>query len=136
MNRLADLWNERTRSSCTPRRAAGVGGLSSSDLELVDLDQGEIESFERQYPDLEDVWPLTPLQEGLLFHAHYDSEGEDPYLVQLVFELDGAIDAARLHRALDALLDRHASLRVGFPSEPSGTATADRARPLRDAVAV
>jgi amino acid adenylation domain-containing protein/non-ribosomal peptide synthase protein (TIGR01720 family) len=120
VNRLADFWNAALEALVLHGTRPGGGGLSSSDLELVVLDQSEIESFEQQYPDLEDVWPLTPLQEGLLFHAHYDSEGEDPYLVQLVFELDGAIYSARLRRALDALLDRHASLRVAFHQNRQG----------------
>ncbi|HTY93776.1 MAG TPA: amino acid adenylation domain-containing protein, partial [Steroidobacteraceae bacterium] len=86
----------------------------SGDVDLVNLDAADAEELERLYPGREDVWPLTPLQEGLLFHAHFDSHTDDPYLVQLVFELNGAVDPVRLHRSLDALLARHASLRVAF----------------------
>ncbi|WP_224391203.1 condensation domain-containing protein [Pseudonocardia sp. ICBG1293] len=63
---------------------------------------------------VEDVLPLTPLQEGLLFHALYEGEGPDVYTVQLVVEMTGPVDAAALRRAGQALLDRHAALRVGF----------------------
>src|SRR5262249_17997480 len=48
-----------------------AGGRSPSDLPLVALTQGEIERLERQYRQIEDVLPLSPLQEGLLFHALY-----------------------------------------------------------------
>ena len=65
-------------------------------------------------PTLEDIWPLTPLQTGLWYHAHCATEGDDPYLVQIRLILDGPLDPARLRRALDALLVRHAGLRVRF----------------------
>ena len=42
--------------------------------------------------ELADVWPLTPLQEGLQFHALYDRQGPDVYTVQFVWELEGALD--------------------------------------------
>ena len=47
----------------------GAGGHSPSDFALVSLSQGEVEDLERRYPRLEDVLPLSPLQQGLLFHA-------------------------------------------------------------------
>ncbi|MFD3618490.1 amino acid adenylation domain-containing protein [Streptomyces sp. NPDC058676] len=69
-----------------------------------------------------DVLPLTPLQEGLLFHAGYEHERDarDVYLVQLVFDLDGVVDAARLRAAAQALLDRHPTLRAAFRRRRGG----------------
>ncbi|MFE7275305.1 condensation domain-containing protein, partial [Streptomyces sp. NPDC057623] len=69
-----------------------------------------------------DVLPLTPLQEGLLFHALYEHERDarDVYLVQLVFELDGTVDADRLRAAAQALLDRHPALRAAFRRRGGG----------------
>jgi len=63
---------------------------------------------------VEDVLPLTPLQEGMLFHALYDRAGLDVYAVQLTAELHGPIDASQLHEAARALVRRHANLRAGF----------------------
>ena len=91
-------------------------------IHLVELDLTEIETVKLHNPDLEDIWPLTPLQEGLLFHAHYETDGEDPYLVQLALELEGPLDTDRLRHALDALLDRHASLRISFQQARLGQA--------------
>src|SRR5262249_33228941 len=68
----------------------------------------------RQYPRIEDVLPLSPLQEGLLFHALYDAQAADVYTVQLELGLEGALDSAALEAAVEALLLRHASLRAGF----------------------
>ncbi|MFI0819507.1 amino acid adenylation domain-containing protein [Streptomyces sp. NPDC021098] len=64
--------------------------------------------------ELEDILPLAPLQEGLLFHALYDESALDLYTVQSAFDLDGALDAGALRAAASALLRRHASLRAGF----------------------
>ena len=77
-----------------PRSPAPAGGRPS-DLALVDLTQGEIEQLERRYRAIEDILPLSPLQEGLLFHALYDAQGPDVYTVQLELELEGALDAGR-----------------------------------------
>ena len=63
-------------------------------------------------PALEDVLPLTPLQEGLLFHA--GSDREDVYTVRTTVTLTGPLDADRMRNALDTLLARHPNLRVGF----------------------
>ncbi|WP_240529509.1 condensation domain-containing protein, partial [Streptomyces antioxidans] len=64
--------------------------------------------------ELEDVLPLTAVQEGLLFHAVYDDAAPDVYLVQLSFELEGPADPARFQRAAEALVRRHPPLRAGF----------------------
>ncbi|MGW4207415.1 amino acid adenylation domain-containing protein [Lentzea sp. NPDC004789] len=68
---------------------------------LTDLPDGEL--------------PLTPLQEGLYFHALLEPGS---YLVQLVFHLRGGPDAARLHQAADRLVARHPALRAGFRPGP------------------
>lgn len=37
---------------------------------------------------LQDILPLAPLQEGLLFHSVYDEAGPDVYLVQQAIDLE------------------------------------------------
>ncbi|MBF8194336.1 amino acid adenylation domain-containing protein, partial [Nonomuraea sp. K274] len=61
---------------------------------------------------LADVLPLSPAQEGLLFHALYG--GHDAYVVQATFSLDGRADPARLRAAVEGLLARHPNLRACF----------------------
>ncbi|SDP68407.1 AMP-binding enzyme [Streptomyces sp. cf386] len=63
---------------------------------------------------VEDVWPLSPLQEGLLFHAAFDDQGPDVYTVQSALAVDGPLDEARLRASWTALLERHAALRACF----------------------
>ncbi|MDR3082294.1 MAG: condensation domain-containing protein, partial [Streptomyces sp.] len=63
---------------------------------------------------VEDVWPLSPLQAGLLFHAAFDDQGPDVYTVQSALDIDGPLDAGRLRASWEALLTRHAALRACF----------------------
>ena len=114
---LGETWFRALTALVQHTAQAGSGGRTPSDLPLVSLSQAEIERLEQAYPGLEDVLPLSPLQEGLLFHALYDAQGPDVYTVQLELELDGALDAARLAASLRAVVNRHHSLRSGFVQE-------------------
>ncbi|WP_433526859.1 amino acid adenylation domain-containing protein [Nocardia pseudovaccinii] len=63
--------------------------------------------------------PATPLQSGLLFHSLYETDGEDPYLVQCALGLDGAVDEDRLRTALKSVLSRHPQLMGSFVADDS-----------------
>ncbi|MEV0703323.1 amino acid adenylation domain-containing protein, partial [Saccharopolyspora sp. NPDC050389] len=67
-----------------------------------------------EQPGFVDVLPLSPLQEGLLFHALHQGSGPDEYVVQVVLELDGPLRAAELRGAAEAILRRHPNLSAAF----------------------
>ncbi|MFF0745874.1 amino acid adenylation domain-containing protein [Streptomyces sp. NPDC004111] len=69
---------------------------------------------------VEDILPLSPLQSGLLFHSVFDEATPDIYTVQSTFHLAGPLDADRARGAAEALLRRHASLRVAFRQRKDG----------------
>ncbi|MUN36834.1 amino acid adenylation domain-containing protein [Actinomadura sp. NEAU-AAG5] len=69
---------------------------------------------------IEDILPLSPLQEGLLFHSFYDEDATDVYTVQLSFDLTGELDVETAKDAARRLLERHATLRVAFRQRKSG----------------
>ncbi|GAA2268475.1 hypothetical protein GCM10010430_62240 [Kitasatospora cystarginea] len=69
---------------------------------------------------IEDVLPLTALQEGFLFHSLYDEDACDVYHLQFAFDLRGGLDAEAMHRAADGLLRRHANLRAAFRQRRNG----------------
>ncbi len=71
----------------------------------------------RHNSEIQEILPLSPLQEGLLFHALCDTGEKAVYTVQIVLDLEGAIDEAALRTAAEALLRRHASLRASFIHE-------------------
>ncbi|MFJ5837259.1 amino acid adenylation domain-containing protein [Streptomyces shenzhenensis] len=67
-----------------------------------------------------DVLPLSPMQEGMVFHALYDAQAPDLYTGQLTARLDGPLDPNRMRAAAEALVARHANLRAAFRTQRSG----------------
>ncbi|MGW2703790.1 condensation domain-containing protein, partial [Streptomyces sp. NPDC001340] len=98
----------------------GAGGLTPTDLPLLTTTQADIDTWEHTYPSLADVWPLTPLQSGLLFHAMLADGAYDAYHMQMAFHLTGPVDPHRMHTAGQALLDRHPNLRAAFAPNTTG----------------
>lgn len=69
---------------------------------------------------IEDILPLSPLQEGLLFHALSGDDDTDVYNTQLVLTVEGPLDEERMRTAAAALLRRHANLRTAFRQRANG----------------
>ncbi|MCX8566191.1 MAG: glycopeptidolipid biosynthesis protein [Glomeribacter sp. 1016415] len=115
---LAQTWFKALTALLTYSKQPHTGGLTPSDLPLLALNQDQIEQLEATHPHhIEDILPLSPLQKGLLFHALYDPMSEDAYLAQWVMEVEGEVDSQTLRSALQALLQRHASLRASFVTQ-------------------
>ncbi|MFI1258751.1 amino acid adenylation domain-containing protein [Streptomyces netropsis] len=119
---LAESWFRALRAIVAHAEGPGAGGHTPSDLSLVRLAQRDIDALETRQPQLADVLPLAPLQEGLLFHALYDQQGYDVYTVQFTFDIEGDLDSAALRAAAGNLLKRHANLRAGFQILDTGDA--------------
>ncbi|EJM97622.1 non-ribosomal peptide synthetase [Herbaspirillum sp. YR522] len=62
---------------------------------------------------LEAVYPLSPMQTGMLFHSVYEA-GSAAYVNQLRIDIDGALDPERFGAAWQAMQQRHGVLRTGF----------------------
>ncbi|MEU4344481.1 amino acid adenylation domain-containing protein, partial [Nocardia sp. NPDC023852] len=119
---FADLWVEALTALATHARRPGAGGFTPSDMPLVRVGQTDIELWERNYPALAEVWPLSPLQSGLLFHALMSQSTVDVYTVQAVVDLGGTLDVARLHAAAQGIIDRYPNLRSAFVTDSDGQA--------------
>ena len=82
-----------------------------------------------------DVLPLTPLQQGLLFHASTaQGSGDDVYAVQLDITVTGALDPHRLRDAVHTVVTRHPNLAARFSDqfdEPVQIIPADPVAPWR-----
>ncbi|WP_431040555.1 amino acid adenylation domain-containing protein [Streptomyces sp. P1-3] len=108
---LQTAWAEALEALAEHARHT-TGGLTPSDLPLVDLDQAAIDALERT-GRIADVLPATPLQVGLSFHTLVrDDQDTDVYVVQAVTTLVGELDPNRMAEAARELLCRHPALRV------------------------
>ncbi|AMA57433.1 non-ribosomal peptide synthetase [Bradyrhizobium sp. CCGE-LA001] len=92
----------------------GASGLTPSDVPLSGLGQADLDRLAGTLDlrGIEDIYPLSPMQQGMLFHALRDG-ANDAYVNQVGLELFG-VDAGQLKAAWQAVSDRHAALRTGF----------------------
>ncbi|WJY42758.1 amino acid adenylation domain-containing protein [Streptomyces sp. P9-2B-2] len=120
VRKLADLWCAALDGLAWHTAQPGAGGLTPSDLSLVSVSQSDIEAWEKRYPGVADVWPLTALQSGMLFHSMLADTSSDPYHMQLVFHLAGQVVPRRMRAAAQALLNRYANLRTAFVNDSTG----------------
>ncbi|MFH9426468.1 amino acid adenylation domain-containing protein, partial [Streptomyces sp. NPDC017529] len=111
---LADTWSGLLTAFAGRATDPDADGRTPADFPLVALTEDETARLAGDCPDLADVWPLTPLQEGLLFHTLYDEQAPDVYTSQLAVDLHGPLDPDALRRAGRAVLERHPALRVAF----------------------
>ncbi|MEV7941741.1 amino acid adenylation domain-containing protein, partial [Kitasatospora sp. NPDC088264] len=117
---LAELWREALTALADHATDPDPGGLTPSDVPLVSVTQPELDLWEQRYPGLADVWPLTAMQSGLLFHAMLADTSFDAYQMQLSFHLSGPVDPDRMRAAGQELLDRHPNLRSAFVTGAAG----------------
>ncbi|MFE3346968.1 non-ribosomal peptide synthase/polyketide synthase [Rhodococcus sp. NPDC059179] len=117
---LADLWVEALGALAAHTQQAHAGGLTPSDVPLVQVTQRDIDGWEATYPTTVDVLPLSPLQSGLLFHSRLAQDTLDVYTMQVVLELSGQVDGDRFRTASRALLDRYPNLRSAFVDDATG----------------
>ncbi|WP_253867906.1 condensation domain-containing protein, partial [Mycobacterium sp. GA-1285] len=112
VQRLSRLWFEALAGICARVRAGG-GGLTPSDIVPARLSRQQLDQLQQQY-GVADVLPLTPLQQGLLFHAGTAEGGDDVYAVQFDIGIAGPLDVYRLRDAVHAVIDRHPHLVARF----------------------
>ncbi|SFA91721.1 non-ribosomal peptide synthase domain TIGR01720/amino acid adenylation domain-containing protein [Delftia tsuruhatensis] len=96
---------------------SGAQGVTPSDFPLARITQAQLDGLALPAGNLADLYPLSPMQSGMLFHSLSDPSGLS-YVTQLRIDAHG-LDAARFRKAWQAVLDRHAVLRSGFLADAS-----------------
>ena len=105
--RMIRALGEITRHCAQP----GAGGRTPSDFPLARLGQPAVDRIAGTGRHIDDIWPLTPLQAGMLFHSLLDT-GSNLYLGQAQLLLDGVTDPAALGQAWQHVTDRTPTLRA------------------------
>ncbi|NUT79699.1 non-ribosomal peptide synthetase [Pseudomonas brassicacearum] len=90
-----------------------AGGLTPSDFPLAKLTQGQLDSLPVPAGQIEDVYPLTPMQEGMLLHTLLEP-GTGLYYMQDRYRINSELDAQRFAQAWQAVIARHEALRASF----------------------
>ncbi|MFF4926499.1 non-ribosomal peptide synthase/polyketide synthase [Kitasatospora sp. NPDC001261] len=89
----------------------GAGGRTPADFPLARLDQAAVDRIAGDGRAVADVYPLTPMQAGMLFHSLLDPDG-DTYVNQVQLVLDGVTDPHALAEAWQRTADANAILRT------------------------
>ncbi|WP_312832996.1 non-ribosomal peptide synthetase [Pseudomonas lactis] len=90
-----------------------AGGLTPSDFPLAHLTQVQLDALPVPASAIEDVYPLTPMQEGLLLHTLLEP-GTGLYYMQDRYRINSALDPERFAQAWQAVIARHEALRASF----------------------
>ncbi|WP_415116930.1 amino acid adenylation domain-containing protein [Paraburkholderia sp.] len=91
---------------------SGAAGLTPSDVPLAAIDQARLDTLPVPATEIADLYPLSPMQTGIVFHSLL---GQQPgaYVNQLRVDIEH-LDCARFEAAWAAAAARHDTLRTGF----------------------
>jgi amino acid adenylation domain-containing protein/non-ribosomal peptide synthase protein (TIGR01720 family) len=117
MRELATAYVEHL-ASLVAHCVSGADGVTPSDFPLAGLDQSTLDSVVAglRLAEVEDIYPLSPLQQGMLFRGVFDPDSQD-YFEQNGFVIRDRLDVDLFVAAWQHVVDRHAVLRSRFAWE-------------------
>lgn len=90
-----------------------AGGATPADFPLAGLTQAQLDALPLDLREVEDIYPLSPMQEGLLMHTLLEP-GSGIYMMQYCYSVESEIDPARFAQAWQGVAQRHDALRTTF----------------------
>ncbi|HEF4763026.1 TPA: non-ribosomal peptide synthetase [Pseudomonas putida] len=112
VQRLADDYVRELNALIEHCCALRAPQATPSDFPLARIDQTQLDALPLDVANLEDLYPLSPMQQGMLFHTLYEPE-VGAYISQLRLDI-GGLDTERFARAWQAAVERHDILRSSF----------------------
>uniref|UniRef100_UPI00046E757F condensation domain-containing protein n=1 Tax=Paenibacillus forsythiae TaxID=365616 RepID=UPI00046E757F len=123
VERLAGLLKASLREVIAHCIAKERTELTPSDVSAKELTAAELEQLVEQtglIGEIENVYPLTPMQKGMLFHSLLDPRS-GAYFERATFDLRGRFDVGTFAESIERLMHRHAVLRTNFYSTMTET---------------
>lgn len=99
--------------SVTDSRSSSIHQPNSLAVRSADLRQIQrlAEATPNGIDNVQDVYPLSPLQHGILFH-HIENEGRDTYVLSVLFSAESRSQVNLLTETLSSVINRHDVLRT------------------------
>jgi amino acid adenylation domain-containing protein/non-ribosomal peptide synthase protein (TIGR01720 family) len=119
IDNLAKLFAQQLRSLIAHCLLPEAGGYTPSDFPLAKLNQSHLDriltslSIQSTWKDLEDLYPLSPTQQGMLFHSLYAPDS-GVYVELLSCTFRGNLDVTAFEQAWQQAIARHAIFRTAF----------------------
>jgi amino acid adenylation domain-containing protein/non-ribosomal peptide synthase protein (TIGR01720 family) len=112
VQRLADVYAQELIALIEHCCTLEAAQATPSDFPLARIDQAQLDGLPLAIANLEDLYPLSPMQQGMLFHTLYEPQ-VGAYISQLRLDV-GGLDIERFTRAWQTAVERHDSLRSSF----------------------
>ncbi|WP_025110384.1 non-ribosomal peptide synthetase [Pseudomonas sp. H1h] len=112
VQRLADEYASELNALIEHCCALDAPQATPSDFPLARVTQAQLDALPLSAGQLEDLYPLSPMQQGMLFHTLYEPQ-VGAYISQLRLDIHG-LDPQRFAQSWQAALERHQILRSSF----------------------
>ncbi|HEV7472548.1 MAG TPA: amino acid adenylation domain-containing protein, partial [Pyrinomonadaceae bacterium] len=122
VDRLAHTFIKTLRELISHCCAPSSRGFTPSDFPQALLGQSDLDKLAKLIAarnpstagdSVADVYELSPMQQGLLFHSLFDLDSP-AYFEQLSCEIEGDVNVGLLRSVWQNVIERHATLRTGF----------------------
>ncbi|WP_066913693.1 non-ribosomal peptide synthetase [Millisia brevis] len=113
VERIGRRWVAALTAAVDLVRTEGRRYLTPSDVRADGISQADLDTFERRHGRIDDVHPLTPMQEAI-YLAGLAGADADVYCVQMLIGVRGALDTPRMIASLQRSTERYPNLRVSI----------------------
>lgn len=110
---LAQDFIEALRALIVYCQSGNAEGFTPADFPLASLKQDHVDELTRDERLVEDIYALSPMQEGMLFHALRSPQSQ-VYCEQMTFSLQGKLDIPAFERAWQEVVGRRSIFRTAF----------------------